>query len=145
MSVTTAVGNVSKINYTTLWSSGASDSNMSASTVWSSSVIGPTPVNYRKAVLVCITGASGGFGIIASGASVVVDWSYDGAGWHGVSQTGISGSMISGSIPLGNINQMGVWHQMEVSQVLPYMRVLITTHSGSAVSGSVAVIGYNNS
>lgn len=145
-SVSLAIGNITKPNYITLWSSGASTGNMNANTVWSSSVIGPTLANYRKAVLINMMAgtATSSFGIVASGSNVVLDWSQDGVtGWHGASQTGISGSMTSGSIPLGTINQLGVWHQIEINYVLPYMRILITTKSGSAVSGSVAIIGYN--
>lgn len=144
-SVSSAVGNVTKINYITLWSSGASTGNMNANIVWSSSVIGPIPANYRKAILINMMSgtATSSFGDVASGANVTLDWSQNGTtGWHGASQTGISGSLISGSIPLGTINQLGVWHQIEINYVLPYMRIIISTKSGSAVSGSVAVIGY---
>jgi hypothetical protein len=119
-------------------------SSGSGNIIFTGSIIGPAPIGYYKSVLILLQ--SGSTNLVTTAAICYLDWSYDGITWHGTytgsipTGTTLTG-LIPGSIPLGVITATGNWNLYQINQTLPYMRILIN-NTGSALSGSYALIGY---
>ena len=145
MSITTPVGNASRLDdkYIVLYSTGASMNNLPASSaaIVTGSVFGPMGT-YRKSVCVYVaSGASASLGTTTT--YIYVDWSVDNVKWHGANVSG-AGTLINNSLR-SDIQTMGVWNQFPIDFTMPYMRILIDNRTGSAISGSIYVIGYKAS
>jgi len=138
---TTPVGNAFRLDdkYIVLYSTGASLNNLPKNpTIWSGAVFGPIGT-YRKSV--CVYLASGSATTLANSSSFVyVDWSPDNVIWQGANVSG-AGTLIDGSLR-SNVTLMGIWNQFPIDFSMPYMRILIQNRTGSAISGSIYIIGY---
>jgi hypothetical protein len=128
---TTTVTNLG--NLLTLYQADATLNNMPSYIPWSGSIF--NTYNCKDSMFtVFVKISSGSISNFAnSGSRWYLDWSLDGSTWLGTgSNTGYTGS----------IPTAGAWNALQITGSAPYWRFIIVNRSGSAVSGSVLVLGH---
>ena len=129
MSIFTPVGNAFPTRFVTIYSTGATLNNVpgGGSNYLTGSATDCSQYLYKAVMGWMASGASTSFG--TENALLYVDISDDNAKWNNSYQSGA-------------FTTLGTWQYQEISKPIRYMRARLLNPSGSAVSGSIVIVGY---
>ena len=128
MSILTPAGNAYSISFTTIYSTGATLNNVpGTSNCLTGSAIDCSLYLYKAVMGWMASGASTSFGTV--NALLYVDISHDNTKWNNDYQSGA-------------FTTLGKWQYQEISKPVTYIRGRLLNPSGSAVSGSIVIVGY---